>query len=181
MSSGIGVVTAQRDLLSGDRRGAIPRAPTKSRRRAAAMRSTVELPDRPRALEAAHYAGITVNRLIAVKERTLGVSPGGRLIITLPQVYARLRELLLIETGYDVNELPEESCFPPALNPATRMGLQVPIQSTFFCEVKCRVSVKALRDAHTPEEMAKAIWSAIPIAHRSGANVTEVAAEAVAA
>lgn len=181
MSSGIGVVTAQRNLLSGDRRAAIPQGPPKSRTRAAAMRSTVELTDRPRALEAAHYAGITVDRLIAVKERTLGVSPGGRLVITLAQVNSRLRELLLIETGYDVNDLLEESCFPPAVNPTTRMGLQLPIQSTFFCEVKCRVGIKALRDAHTPEKMAKAIWAAIPLAHRSVANVTEGSVEAAAA
>lgn len=137
--------------------------------------------DRPRALEAAHYAGITVTRLITVKERTLGVSPGGRLVMTLAQVHVRLREMLLMETGQDVSHLPEDNCFPAALNPTTRMGLQLPIQSTYFCEVKCRVGVKALREATTPEKMAKAIWSAIPLAHRSGTAVTEDAAASLAA
>ncbi|WP_265596203.1 hypothetical protein [Verrucomicrobium sp. BvORR106] len=145
------------------------------------MRTAVVATDRPRALQAAHYAGITINRLITVKERTLGVSPGGRLVMTLAQVHARLREMLLMETGQDVSGLPEDNCFPAALNPTTRMGLQLPIQSTYFCEVKCRVGVKALRDATTPEKMAKAIWSAIPLAHRSSTTAAEESTEAFAA
>ncbi|WP_157211007.1 hypothetical protein [Verrucomicrobium spinosum] len=181
MSSNIGVIPKQRNLLAGDRRGAIFPKPPQGRSRAASMRSAVVASDRPHAVEATHYAGITANRLRTVKERTLGVSPGGRLVVTLAQVHARLREMLLMETGQDVSNLPEDNCFPAALNPTTRMGLQVPIQSTYFCEVKCRVGVKALREATTTEKMAKAIWLAIPLAHRSVTAVTEESSEAVAA
>ncbi|WP_050026924.1 hypothetical protein [Verrucomicrobium sp. BvORR034] len=181
MSSNIGVIAAQRNVLAGDRRGAIPQTPPQSRRRAASMRSAVVATDRPRALEAAHYAGITVNRLITVKERTLGVSAGGRLVITLAQVHTRLREMLLMEIGQDVSDLPEDGYFSSSLNPTTRMELQLPIQSTYFCEVKCRVGVKALRDANTPEKLAKAIWSAIPLAHRASTAVAEESAESFAA
>ena len=181
MSSNIGVIPAQRHLPAGDRRGAIfPKTP-QGRSRAASMRSAVVASDQPRAVEATHYAGITVKRLMTVKERTLGVSAGGRLVMTLAQVHSRLREMLLMETGQDVSHLPEDNCFPAALNPTTRLALQVPIQSTYFCEVKCRGGVKTLREATTTEKMAKAIWSAIPLAHRSGTVVAGEPSEVVAA
>lgn len=179
MSTGIGVITGQRTILGGDRRGSIAQTPLQSRSRPAAMRSSeVVVTEPPKALAAAHYAGMTLSRLIAVKESTLGVSPGGRLVITPSQIRARLREMLLVETGDDLDEMAGEGLFPPTVNATTRMGLQLPIQSTYFCEVKCRVGVTALRAANTPEKLVNAIWAAIPLAHRQSLNVVEEASAA---
>ncbi|HSJ04868.1 MAG: hypothetical protein ACAI34_17290 [Verrucomicrobium sp.] len=120
-----------------------------------------------RALTAVHYAAVTSDRLLHLKEKTVGQAAYGRLVISQSQVRTRLREMLLLETGYDLDDLPEDGVFPTRLSQNTRVGLQLPLQSTYFCEVKCRVGVKALQAASTPNQLVDAVWAAIPLAHRS--------------
>lgn len=123
-------------------------------------------PPELKTVPAAHYSAMSIEALLGLKERTLNRAGHGRVVMSPGQIRTRLREMVLIETGYDLGAMEDDELLPPGLNAITRVGLQVPIQSTYFCEVRCRVGVRALHDANTRGSLVSAVWDSIPLAHR---------------
>lgn len=161
-----GVVTGL-ELAAGKPRGNVSRPVAPERAMKMKARPQIAVLEPPVALGVASFAAASIPRLVAMKEASLSISAAGRLVMSRGQVRQRLREMVLVETGYDLDDLPEEALFPQRMSAWTRMGWQIPLQSTYFCEVKCRVGVNALRGASTPDKLVEAIWNAIPRAHRA--------------